>query len=223
MELGRAVRGARAAMFAAVCVLLASLGHVLMSGTGVAWWAPVAGFAAVGGLAWWPADRERGPLLVTGLTVGAQAGLHTLFSQAQAAAAPVLADRPAHHMADMTGMQMGGHSHHAGPAMEVHPQLLGGGAVGMLTAHLLAALLMGLWLSAGERAVFRLGRTLAARLLVPLLALLPALLRLLRLVVRPPHRPRPRPALFRTVRRLRQQLLVHALTSRGPPAGTAVR
>ncbi|MET8627581.1 hypothetical protein ABZW30_28175 [Kitasatospora sp. NPDC004669] len=250
------MRTGRAAVFAAVCVLLASLGHVLMSGTPVPWWTLVAAFAATGGAAWRLADRERGPWLVTGLTVGVQAVLHTLFSLGQAATAPpsaggltsqwaqLLLCSPNHvspeqaaqlaeaaglgtgggsgdgltvTMADMpdmsmAGMDVGSRAHHAA-AMAMPMDHHAGGAVGMLAAHLLAAVLMGLWLSAGERAVFRLGRTVAARLFAPLLLLL-------RLAC-PPHRPRLRPIRHHPVQRLRQLLLVHAITSRGPPAVTA--
>ncbi|MET8627614.1 hypothetical protein ABZW30_28360 [Kitasatospora sp. NPDC004669] len=251
------MRTGRAAVFAAVCVLLASLGHVLMSGTSVPGWALLAAFAATGGAAWWLADRERGPWLVTGLTVGVQAVLHTLFSLGQAASTPpsaggltsqwarlllctpnhvspehaaqlaeaaglgtgggsgdgltvTMADMPDMPMADM---EMGSHAHHAATAMAMPMHHHAGGAVGMLAAHLLAAVLMGLWLSAGERAVFRLGRAAAARLFAPLLLLL-------RLAC-PPHRPRLRPVRTRSAQRLRQLLLVHAITSRGPPAVTA--
>jgi len=228
MDVGRGMRTGRAAVFAAVCVLLASLGHVLMSGTAVPWWSLAVAFVAAGGAAWWLADRERGPLLVTAMTVGAQAALHTLFSLSQAAAsrppdgsglaaqwaqllcgphpaspaeaaqlvaAAGLGDAPTGdgltvEMTDMPGMDMGAgmdmsaHAHHAATTLAM-PSHHGGGTVGMLTAHLLAALLLGLWLSAGERAVFRLGRTVATRLFAPVLLLL-------RLAC-PPHRPRLRP------------------------------
>ncbi|KUO17274.1 hypothetical protein AQJ91_30870 [Streptomyces dysideae] len=55
----------RAAVFAAVCVLLAALGHVLMSGSRVTWWVLTAGAAATGAVGWCLAGRERGlPLIV---------------------------------------------------------------------------------------------------------------------------------------------------------------
>ncbi|MFF9012001.1 hypothetical protein ACF09C_03390 [Streptomyces sp. NPDC014870] len=82
-------------------------------------------------------------------------------------------------------------------------------ASGMLAAHLLAALLCGLWLAHGERAAFRVLRALAALLPSPLLLILrlPA----------PPHRPRIRARRQERARRLRRLLLAHVLTSRGPP------
>ncbi|GLX29642.1 hypothetical protein Slala02_54620 [Streptomyces lavendulae subsp. lavendulae] len=85
---------------------------------------------------------------------------------------------------------------------------------GMLAAHLLAALLCGLWLAHGERGAFRVLRAAAARLHTPLrlfFALVPAAVP-----------PRVRVRRVRRRHALRQLFLVHAITSRGPPAGTAV-
>ncbi|WP_073810448.1 hypothetical protein [Kitasatospora sp. CB01950] len=272
MESGRAVRAGRAAVFAAGCVLLAAVAHVLMSGRSVG--TPVLA-GALGGaalLGWFTARRERGPLLVTALTVGVQAALHALFSLGQAATAAtaasataglatdglaarwarlllcnagpltdeqaarlveaagldpgtvpgdgltvVLADQPAtaamhgmHTMAGMAGMPgMPGTAHH-GMAMTSGQH----GGTGMLAAHLLAALLLGLWLAAGERAVHGLARTVAARLFAPVLLLLDA--------VRPARPPLRRRRPRRTARRPRSRLLVHSLATRGPPVVAAV-
>ncbi|WP_030682435.1 hypothetical protein [Streptomyces sp. NRRL B-1347] len=85
---------------------------------------------------------------------------------------------------------------------------------GMLAAHLIAALLCGLWLAYGERAAFRIGRAVAGWLVAPL--------RLAFRLPPPPHRPRLRPLRDHRARRLRRLLLVHAITSRGPPLGIAV-
>ncbi|MFE1043963.1 hypothetical protein ACFW4L_35435, partial [Streptomyces sp. NPDC058832] len=101
------------------------------------------------------------------------------------------------HAADAVGHGMGGMS----PS-------------GMLAAHLVAALLCGLWLAHGERAAFRIVRSLAARLVAPLrLPLRPAA---------PPHRPRVRPGRATSDRAPRRLTLAHAITSRGPPARSAV-
>ncbi|MEW2401464.1 hypothetical protein [Streptomyces sp. NPDC046862] len=110
-------------------------------------------------------------------------------------------------MASMSGMDVTGHAGHAMGGMS---------STAMLVAHLVAALLGGVWLAHGERAAFRILRVLAGWLAAPL--------RLLLRLPTPPHRPRVR-ARARTGgsdRLLRQLLLVHAITSRGPPAGTAV-
>src|SRR3954469_2520700 len=88
MSPGWCSRTVRAAVFAAVCVLLASLGHVMMSGAEVPWWAMAVGAAGTGGMAWLLADRERGPLLVVSVAVTAQAVLHASFSLAQALVHP---------------------------------------------------------------------------------------------------------------------------------------
>ncbi|MFF0392902.1 PE-PGRS family protein [Kitasatospora sp. NPDC004615] len=254
MKAGRVVRAGRAAVFAAGCVLLAAVAHVLMSGRPVAVWVLAAAFGGVAGLGWLTARRERGPLLVTALTVGVQAALHTAFSFGQATAAPAaapaatdgLAARWAHlllcnagpltdeqaarlieaagldpgtvaaltdppGMAGVPGMSdMPGMAHHAMAMAGPH----GGGGGGMLAAHLLAALLLGLWLAAGERAVHGLARTVAARLFAPVLLLLGA--------VRPAWVPLRSRRSRASGWRPRSRLLVHSLATRGPPVVTAV-
>ncbi|MCX4779976.1 hypothetical protein [Streptomyces sp. NBC_01264] len=87
MTPGRCCRAVRAAMFAATCVLLSSLGHILMSGTSVPWWGMTAAFAGTSAAGWILAGRERGLAAVVSATVGVQAALHGGFSLAQAAAA----------------------------------------------------------------------------------------------------------------------------------------
>ncbi|MEV0321691.1 hypothetical protein ACIBKX_34970 [Streptomyces sp. NPDC050658] len=272
MTAGWGCRATRAAVFAAVCVLLAALGHVMMSQTQVPWWALGAGAAATGGAAWVLAGRERGLPLVVSVAVAAQAALHSGFSLAQTLASPpaggtsvlrqwvrtVLCLPPEdggamsmgrgtdagargmgmggdgsavsgalqhaqhmQHMRDMPGMR---HSESMQTAMETamghageggHMHHMGGmSPIGMLAAHLLAALLCGLWLAHGERAVFRVARAFVGRLAAPL--------RLPVAVPAPGGPPRVRPRRSRSVRTPRQFLLVHAITSRGPPAGTAV-
>nr|QDJ94205.1 hypothetical protein [Streptomyces sp.] len=244
-------------MFAALCVLLASLGHVMMSGTPVPWWAMAAGALATGGTAWALAGRERGPLAVVSLTVAAQVALHAAFSFAQVFVHPVsggsLGTRWLEHMlcgaVPGTGAATphvtpgGGHaahtmehaahtmnhaSHgmdhgaHAMPGMPMPdaPGMAGAGDLhgmsptGMLLAHLLAALVCGLWLAHGERAAFRILRAAGNRLFAPL-----------RLLLRPPapaHKPRVRRRRSGVERWQRGRLLIHTITSRGPPVGTAV-
>ncbi|WP_243878833.1 hypothetical protein [Streptomyces sp. KS 21] len=216
-------------MFAATCVLLASLAHILMTGTAVPWWAVAAASGATGAFAWFLAGHERGLPAVISATVAVQAALHAGFSRAQAAvqpSAPVRGAGHAHHAAHaMTDGSMAVHMPMQMPMpmpvrMPVRTALPAGHDMGsmspsgMLAAHLLAALLCGLWLAYGERGAFRVLRAVAGLLLVPLRPplRLPA----------PPHRPRLRPRRGLGPRRLRGLLLVHALTSRGPPPGTAV-
>ncbi|MCT7357002.1 hypothetical protein N4P33_33405 [Streptomyces sp. 15-116A] len=225
MSPGWGVRTTRAAVFAAVCVLLAALGHILMSGTPVPWWALGAATAATGSAAWCLADRERGLFPVSAAVVTVQTALHLWFSYAQELTPATVslgggtgdgtsAAGPAHHMAHM------GHAMHSMTATGSAPQPMPGGehatagmsSTGMLAAHLLAALLCGLWLAYGERAAFRILRAVAARLAAPLRLLLAL----------PAPRPRLRVRRSHTTRAPRRLLLVHTLTSRGPPAGTAV-
>ncbi|MDC7340397.1 PE-PGRS family protein [Streptomyces lydicus] len=87
MDAGRVLRGLRAAVFAVVCVLLAALGHVVMSDATVPAWMLLSAGAATAAGAWCVAGRERGPVLVGLLTVGTQAALHSAFSLGQVLAA----------------------------------------------------------------------------------------------------------------------------------------
>lgn len=224
-------RALRAGVFAAVCVLLAALGHVTMSGTAVPWWALAAGAAVTAAAGWLPAGRERGRTSIVTVVTAAQAVLHETFSLARsltpaAAPDPTAVSRggsspgmsgmgmdamdmgPMTHMAPMTPLAHGldgvHHVHGSG----------GAASFGMLAAHLLAAALCGLWLAHGERAVFRVLRAAGARLTAPL-----------RLLLAPPppaHRP---PALRRRAADSpapARLLLCCSLTSRGPPVDAAV-
>ncbi|MFI1766211.1 hypothetical protein ACH41H_29745 [Streptomyces sp. NPDC020800] len=240
MTVGGWCRTLRAGVFAVVCVLLAALGHVMMSGVSVAWWAMAAGAAATGAAGWCLAGRERGHALIVTVVVAAQALLHEGFSLAQSfVSGPHAASSAVTHgvtTMDMGAMQMdslqmdslhrgatdiagmgdmgSGSMMHMEPGLHGGHSMGGGGAFGMFAAHLLAAVLCGLWLAYGERAVFRILRAVAARLVAPL--------RLLLALPVPPRRPsmrRRRDADRRTLARL---LLSHAITSRGPPTGPAV-
>ncbi|MDX3567946.1 hypothetical protein [Streptomyces sp. ID05-47C] len=229
MTAGWCARAIRAVVFAAVCVLLAALGHVLMSGSTVPWWTMAAGFVATSGVGWCLAGRERGLMLVVSAVALAQGALHWTFSSAQSAAPGSATDAVAHHMrAGPSGMPMGsmsmdavgmaamdmGHSAHAGHLGHMAHDMGGTSSLGMLAAHALAALLSGLWLAHGERAAFRVLRAVEGWLAAPL-----------RLAIArpaaPPHRPRRRPARERSAR-VPMLMLAHTIISRGPPAGTAV-
>ncbi|KOG91533.1 hypothetical protein [Streptomyces varsoviensis] len=241
MEAGHGLRALRATVFAAVCVLLAALGHAVMSGTAVPWWAIGGALSGTGGAAWFMAGRERGPLLVTLATVGAQSGLHSFFEIAQnvartsAAAGLQHAAGMGHSMAagdggmaamnaagmpGMSGMAgtSGGMSVQAGAHNMGHMAHMGHGALGMWSAHVLVALVSAMWLCGGEQAAFRLGRALTARLFAPLFILFHDA---------PATRPAPRirradGERARAAQRLRQLLYAHVLATRGPPARAAV-
>lgn len=222
MTAGWCVRAIRAAVFAAVCVLLAALGHVLMAGATVPWWTLAAGVALTGGVGWCLAGRERGLPLVVSIVVVAQGGLHAAFEFAQASAGSSGHDMgamPMHtgSMGSMTSMGSVGSMDmgHMGIAhMNMGHEMAGTSSYGMLAAHTLAALLCGLWLGHGERAAFRILRAVAGWLAAPL--------RLSLALPVPPRRPRLRPRRGRSDRAPRLLPLVHTITSRGPPAGTAV-
>ncbi|MGI5347438.1 hypothetical protein ACQEU8_04510 [Streptomyces sp. CA-250714] len=231
MTVGWGSRTLRAGMFAALCVLVAAFGHVLMSGSDVPAWALAAGAAVTGAGGWYLAGRERGLPTVVTVVVAAQALLHSAFSLAQslAPAPPEPASRGAsmhmgHHMGAMdhatgsasTGM---GHMGAAPTGSMEHMGHMGHSAsgtwsLGMLAAHLLAAVLCGLWLAYGEKAAFRILRAVAGWLAAPLRLLLAAPLT--------PNRPRVRAARRRSDRAPSLLLLHHAITSRGPPATAAV-
>ena len=229
MTAGWGVRTIRAAVFASVCVLLAALGHVLMSGRAVPWWTLAAGVVLTGGAGWCLAGRERGLPLVVSVVVAAQGGLHTAFEFAQSSTTT------AHDMGSMSthgssmdpmsmdamnsigsigsagSMSMG---HMGMEHMDMGHDMGVTSSFGMFAAHTLAALLCGLWLGHGERAAFRILRAVAGWLAAPL--------RLSLILPTPPHRPRLRPRRGRSDRAPRLLPLVHTITSRGPPTGIAV-
>ncbi|GAA3736019.1 hypothetical protein [Streptomyces tremellae] len=275
MPAGSGVRALRAAVFAAVCVLLGALGHVLMSGLPLPWWALAGGALGTASAAWSCAGRERTAPWVVGFTVAAQAVLHTCFTLAQAATVPSAAPSPfslpwaryvtcgldvrsltpreatrivvdaglgghlsapppggAGAMAGMAGMRSmpgmagSGGAHHgmatgtvdgmaAMPSLPMGPMPHGMSGTGMLAAHLLAALVCGLWLAHGERAAFRLARVVAQWLHAPLH--LPAPHR-----VRVPEHPCGTFPHESAAPRPRRLLLTHCVITRGPPARSAV-
>ncbi|MEU2718004.1 hypothetical protein [Streptomyces sp. NPDC007205] len=226
MTVGGWCRTLRAGVFAAACVLLAALGHVLMSAASVPWWAMAAGGAGTGAAGWCLAGRERGTALIVTVVVAAQAVLHETFSFAQSAASGHTA--ASHSMGSMdmgsmhvAGMHMAGTGHmgaesmtHMGDGMHGSHSMGGTAGFGMYAAHLLAAVLCGLWLAYGERAVFRILRAAATRLVAPL--------RMLLALPVPPRRPSVRRRRHTGHRVLARLLLCYAIISRGPPARTAV-
>ncbi|MBL1093386.1 MULTISPECIES: hypothetical protein [Streptomyces] len=194
MPVTAALRYVRAAVFAAVCVVLSATGHAVMSGPALPGWTLAAAAAAVFVCAGLAAGRERSLPAIAGGMLACQGGLHLFFSWAQGTATPAqstgkaaawadlllcgysgsagstpLPGRAMHQMVMRAGMDwnsppahqsgaqmgLGGHTAHVMPAMH-HMGL------GMLAAHLLAALVCAWWLHRGERAVFALLAALAA-------------------------------------------------------------
>ncbi|MGW3013479.1 PE-PGRS family protein [Streptomyces sp. NPDC001219] len=249
MDAGQVLRGLRAAVFAAVCVLLAALGHVAMSDAVIPGWMLLGAGVATAAGAWCCAGRERGPLLVGLLTVGTQAALHTAFSFGQAftgsgdgghslvrrwadswlCGSPGAESTGRDHAEllrlmhqQMAAMPSTGHGDHM-PGMDhmggmasSAAQMPGmhGSATGMLAAHLLVALLSAGWLWGGERAAFRLVRSVSAWLFAPLVLVLR--------IVLPEARPAVRTARQEPRQAVRHLLLAHTRSLRGPPREPAV-
>ncbi|MFI8822885.1 hypothetical protein [Streptomyces sp. NPDC053431] len=232
------LRALRAALFAAVCVTLAAMGHSSMSAHVIPPGPLLAAFAATGALAWAAAGRRRGPVaLATGLTA-VQGALHLLFGLGEnpgpAGTAPGTAGMPGMAgpagAAGMPGMTEAAHAAHAAHAHAAHltsgghlthGQTMGGGAgsgAGMVAAHLLAALVCALWLARGEAALFALARTVGACAFIPLRLALAAVRALA------PVPPSLRPVRVSPyTRRLHGVVLAHTVSRRGPPGRPAPR
>ncbi|MGW0770201.1 hypothetical protein [Streptomyces sp. NPDC002676] len=188
MSASVAVRGLRAAVFAAVCVLLAVAGHGLGMGVLPPLWADGAGFLAVFACGWALGARERSLPGIGGAMLAVQAGLHLAFDAAVPATTVHLATSPA-----------GGTAEASGADAHLHA----------LPAHLLAALAAAWWLRRGEAALWSLLRRTAA--LVPGLAAWRRDAPLPSPAGRGPQAPAdPPPA--------RMLRLRHAVSRRGPPA-----
>lgn len=200
----------RAAVFAAVCVLLSSLGHGVASGMPVGTGTLAVGWLAVMCVVVPLAGRRRSLRGITaGLAVG-QLGLHLMFCLAQcpsgsaASAAPpasgvmALASRlvcgglpagtspyDAAHLVRRAGLTpvqaaasslgsapMPGMGSPGSPGMGMNLML----TPAMVTAHLVAALVLGLLLWRGETALWRLARC-SGRMCGPILAAVVVVLR----------------------------------------------
>ncbi|MFJ3971057.1 hypothetical protein ACIPYR_23350 [Streptomyces parvus] len=106
-----------------------------------------------------------------------------------------------------------GHGAHAAQSAHDMTAMTGTASWGMLAAHVVAALLCGLWLARGERAAFQILRALAERVALPLF-LLDAF--------RPLPSAPPASAYDRSVTRPQSRLLSDTLVTRGPPREIAV-
>lgn len=133
MSASPAVRSLRAAVFAAVCVLLAVAAHRLATGGAPSAGAEGAGFAVVFGAGWLLGGRERSLPGIGTVTLVAQAGLHLAFGAVRG--------RTMVHA----------HAHHSGMSMaHAHPHVM--------SAHVLAALVTSWCLRQGEAALWSLLR-----------------------------------------------------------------
>ncbi|MER6961824.1 hypothetical protein [Streptomyces sp. NPDC000618] len=214
MSASPAVRSLRAAVFAAVCVLLAAAGHGLAMGDAPPPWADGAGFLAVFAAGWLLGARERSLPGIGAAMLVTQAGLHIAFdaaarSRAAARTMPAMSRTSAHH-----GPHLYAHTHthaytHAHMAMAMTPHTATAMPPHATAAHVLAALAASWWLRRGEAALWSLLRWAVA--------FLPGLAAWWRDARVPPPpvpsvrsaAPAPGPA--------RQLLLRHAVSRRGPP------
>ncbi|MEV6427750.1 hypothetical protein [Nocardia sp. NPDC051463] len=141
-------RATRAAMFAAIGVLLSAIGHAEASGHGVPVSTLILAFAATGSVAWAAAERQRGIVGIGGGLLVMQVALHLWFG------VPALSGGhgTSHATAELAGAQTD--------------------SLIMLAAHGVAALVCAVWLWLGEKALFALLAALYARTLAPLLLML---------------------------------------------------
>ncbi|MEO3856056.1 MFS transporter [Acrocarpospora sp. B8E8] len=147
----------RSAAFAAVCVLLAAVAHRLAGGDGPT--APALAVAAAGVFAGSAmlAGRERSPVLITSVLLVAQGGLHELFNHGATVKA-ILTSR----LASVPAAPVADHQTHGL-----------GISLGMLIAHLTAALVTAWWVGRGEAALWSVLRRMgiaAVRVLLRLFA-----------------------------------------------------
>ncbi|MFE9404443.1 hypothetical protein ACFYNY_22190 [Streptomyces sp. NPDC006530] len=84
---GAGLRLLRAAVFAAVCVVLSAMGHVMAACASVPWWTLLAGFLGVFAVVTPLAGRERSLASIAGALAAGQLGLHMLFGIGQHTAA----------------------------------------------------------------------------------------------------------------------------------------
>ncbi|MGV9449708.1 hypothetical protein [Streptomyces sp. NPDC003635] len=244
---GRDVRILRAAVFAAVCVVLAAVGHALGSCTSIPLWTLGAGFLAILAVAVPLAGRERTlPGIAVLLALG-QTVLHSLFGLGQhgAEATRAAASADATLVAQAARILCGTRAAAISPAeahriltearlrpASAHPQhpetvtesasLLP--SLPMLLGHLLAAVVAGYLLRRGDIALGRLvelsAHSVAEAALVRSLRAALALVRALRagLPGTPGAAPRPHRTAEGAPPRLHEAALQHTLVRRGPPA-----
>jgi hypothetical protein len=182
---GHTLRILRAAVFAAVCVVLAGAGHALASCDGIPLWTLGAGFLGVAAVAAPLAGRVRSLAGITALLAAGQTVLHTLFGLGQHGTAAVTSSAPtggsdaalvqqaarfvcgttaaaispaqAHRILTDARIQppTGAHTHLAADAASGSSASLWP-SLPMLLGHLLAALAAGWLLRHGDLALLRL-------------------------------------------------------------------
>ncbi|GAA3890552.1 hypothetical protein [Streptomyces sedi] len=152
------LRATRAAVFSALCVVLAISSHTATSGDSVSWRLLPVVWAGIWIGVWSFTERERGPVAVIAATLGTQLLLHGAFSLGHAVNAARLSPAP--------------HAGHAAPGGHLAPAVDSGhglldGSWAMTVGHVVMALVSAVWLWRGERALFALLRWAAHRVLGP--------------------------------------------------------
>ncbi|MFD5400018.1 hypothetical protein [Streptomyces griseorubiginosus] len=208
MRASPAVRSLRAAVFAALCVLLAAGGHALATGMTPPVWAQAAGFLPVFAAGWLLGGRERSLGAIGAATLTSQAGLHLAFG---AAGSPSTVARRGMGMSHMV-MPHTVKAHMATQGMRmIHTTIPPPHAVTphATAAHLFAALLLTWWLRRGEAALWSLLRRSVA--------LLPGLAAWWQGYREPAAPDCVSPGPDQRTRTLRPLLLRHTVHRRGPP------
>lgn len=245
---GHGLRILRAAVFAAVCVVLAGAGHTVASCAAVPLWTLGAGFLGAVAVAVPLAGRARSLPVIAALLAGGQTALHTLFGLGQhgmpapgpssALADAALIERAARLLcgpaaaaispAEAERVLTDARIHHTGAAAYaetaavVPASLLP--SLGMLLGHVLAALAAGWLLRRGDLALLRLAELsahgVAEGALVRSLRAALILVRALRAGL--PGAPEGAPRMPRTALLApplpRTPALQHTVIRRGPPA-----
>lgn len=201
----------RAAVFAAVCLVLAEGAHRLMSGAALPGGVGLGAFGAVFAVAQVAARRERGLPSIMALMLLVQGALHVWFDVAQGSAAVAPSGDMCAGMPPMPGMDP---ALMCGPRGGIGADLALHSTAGMLIAHLVAAVVAAFWLRRGEAALFRLVALLLAVAQCVMAAVYPAVV----VMAAPGCRRQCRPA-SRTQSQLPTRLggLRHVVVRRGPP------
>jgi hypothetical protein len=195
----------RAAVFAAVCVMLSASAHTIMGHGSAPGWAQAAGFALVFTAARIVAVRERGLVCIGVLMLGAQVGLHLLFDAAVQPVTVHMDAMPA-GMPGMIGMTADM------PGMVSSTSAMGRLSVGMVLGHVAAAAVVTWWLRRGEAAVFAVAHGVGLRLDGVLRLLFRTFANAVGPVVQVPHIRRADEVFFPVA-----EVLRFAVVRRGPP------
>lgn len=210
------LREARAAVFAALCVLVAALGHGAFSVGDIPVWALGTAVAVLYFGARLFTRRERGLAAILAAMALVQVGLHFFFVLAQSTAPMAMGSMPGmpargtmwcgKKEPDLTSTYL-----HIGGLQPTHAHTM---TAGMLAVHALTALAAAWWLRRGEAAAWSMARSVVLFVVAPLLVLFATVLGVF-------VRPTSAPAASAVSPLGRGVLLRHFVTRRGPPVRAA--